>query len=167
MKQKPEFEYTVFKFIENLAVGEYKLSLFYNATLGASMAGFYRSTYAGKNGTRVPIATTQFESTDARRAFPCLDEPSMKAIFEISIAVEPNFHAISNMPVEYITKSYNQVKYQFFKTKVMSTYLVAWVISDFEKISQHSKNGIEVNVYTTPNNTYLGEYVTMMLIKGP
>jgi aminopeptidase N len=164
---KPKFEYSILKFKESLPVGVYMLDLSYNSTLGTSMTGFYQSSYTTNEGKKKMLvnrtsnflATTQFESTDARRAFPCFDEPSMKAIFGITITAENQFHAISNMPYKSVTKYEKVTTFKFENTRKMSSYLVAWVISDFHHITSHTKNGIEVNVYTTPGNTRLGEYV--------
>lgn len=130
------------------------------------MAGYYLSSYKSGNQTNY-LATTQFEPTDARGAFPCLDEPSQKAIFDISMTVDSKYHALSNMPVHSKTSSLDskQTTYIFEKTVKMSTYLVAFIVSDFESISSQTSNGVKVSVYTAQGSTYLGEYALGVGVK--
>ena len=100
------------------------------------LSGFYRSTYT-KNGTTAYLATTQFEPTDARRAFPCFDEPAFKANFTIHVTHDCHYTAVSNMPVSSISgdptcSSTGGTITTHFRTSLkMSTYLVALVISQF------------------------------------
>lgn len=99
------------------------------------MAGFYRSKY---KPTVTPAASvpkvdehhymfsTQFESCDARRAFPCFDEPNLKATFEFEIEIPDDQVALSNMPEKQVKKGKNGLKVvSFDKTPVMSTYVRA------------------------------------------
>ena len=79
--------------------GKIKLCIEYTGILNDRLLGFYRSKYMDSNGNTKYLATTQFEAADARRAFPCWDEPATKATFDVSLLVEKNFMAISNMPV--------------------------------------------------------------------
>jgi aminopeptidase N len=81
-EMKPEFQYTIIHLAQTLPVGEYVLSIKYTGRLSTGLAGYYLSTYY-LNETPRSIATTQFEPTDARRAFPCLDEPDQKATFKV------------------------------------------------------------------------------------
>ncbi len=71
----------------------------FSGTLNDKLRGFYRSTYTDRDGEPQSIATTQFESVDARRAFPCWDEPDRKAVFEVTLLVDPDVEAYSNSPV--------------------------------------------------------------------
>lgn len=77
---------------------EYELFMEYEGTLKNGLAGYYRSSYQEMNSTKW-LSVTQFESTDARRAFPCFDEPSFKAIFKITLGHERKYTALSNMPL--------------------------------------------------------------------
>ena len=79
--------------------GKGSLSLKWNFVLTDNLCGFYRSKYVDIDGTEKVMAVTQFEATDARRAFPCVDEPSAKAAFNVTLIVPSDRIAISNMPV--------------------------------------------------------------------
>lgn len=128
------------------------------------MAGFYRSKYKPTVSPlkSVPrddewhyMLSTQFESCDARRAFPCFDEPNLKATFDFDIEVPADQVALSNMPVKSTKASkhgWNVVSFE--TTPVMSTYLLAWAVGDFEYVEAHTErryNGkqLPVRVYTT------------------
>lgn len=159
---KPEFEYTLFSFSQPIVPSIVRMKIAYKGQLSNSLAGYYLSTYHldGEQGQGHHIATTQFEPTDARRAFPCLDEPSQKATFEIIMAVQSQYHALSNMPVKskrQISNS-NWTEYHFEKSVRMSTYLVAFIVSDFVSISAKTKSGVTVSVWTAPTKAHLGEY---------
>lgn len=159
---KEDLEYTVFSFARSLSSGVYILSISYRGQLSSGLSGYYLSTYHLDNDTDPKghnIATTQFEPTDARRAFPCLDEPSQKASFEITMLVQDGFHALSNMPVKNQRSLFNNWnEFQFEKTVKMSTYLVAFIVSDFVKVSSKTKSGVDVSVWTAPTKQHLGEY---------
>ena len=99
--------------------------------------------------------STQFESCDARRAFPCFDEPNLKATFDFEIEIPSDQVALSNMPEKSTRESKTGTKIVSFETTpIMSTYLLAWAVGDFEYIEDFTKrkyNGkpLPVRVYTT------------------
>ena len=121
--------------VNSLQAGDnIELSLEFNYTLRDDLVGFYLSTYKAANGDTVRLATTQFEPTDARTAFPCFDEPAMKSNFSITITHSEEYTATSNMPVKKSTKrrsSDNLVTTEFETSYHMSTYLIALIVSDF------------------------------------
>ena len=97
------------------------------------------------------LATTQFEAADARRAFPCWDEPEAKATFDISIVAHNKFTAISNMPAVSKKRMGNCTLYKFAKTPIVSTYLIYLGVGEFEYLS--SKIGkVQIRVVTTKGN---------------
>ena len=143
----PANQYLVLNFTRTLqpqAVAT--LSLTFQANLITDpLAGLYLAYYTNGTGQRVNMATTQFESTDARRAFPCFDEPSFKAQFQISIHASQRYPTVlSNMPVQSSGPSPVRSDWlvtTFQPTVVMSTYLVAYVVCDFVYTERQSQCG--------------------------
>ena len=103
--------------------GKVTIYLEFQGILNDRLLGFYRSQYKQGGKTKY-LATTQFEAADARRAFPCWDEPEAKATFEISIIADNKFTAISNMPIKSKKKIKGKTIYKFGKTPTVSTYLI-------------------------------------------
>ena len=159
IKYYPKLQYSILTFTKPLSNGHYVLTLAYHGHLNTDLSGYYISTYYDSADQPHNIATTQFEPTDARKAFPCLDEPFQKATFDISMNVEHKYHALSNMPVKSMERVDDTwVKYSFEKTVKMSTYLLAFITSDFEKISARTSNNVTVSVWTVPGKSDLGTY---------
>ncbi|XP_004625483.1 endoplasmic reticulum aminopeptidase 1 [Octodon degus] len=130
----------------------YIVSIDYTGNLSDTFHGFYKSTYRTKQGEVRVLASTQFEPIAARMAFPCFDEPAFKASFSIRIRREPRHVAISNMPlVKSVTIAEGLIEDHFDVTVKMSTYLVAFIISDFESVSKMTKSGVKVSVYAVPD----------------
>lgn len=139
-----------FSFREKLAKGSAELALRFSGTLNDQMRGFYRSRYTVK-GKEKYLATTQFEATDARRAFPCIDEPAAKAVFEVSLVIPDDCTAISNTDEREVTAAGPGLKLiRFAPTPKMSTYLLAFVVGEFEFLEGRTNEGVRVRVYTTP-----------------
>ncbi len=130
--------------------GKSTISLEFNGVLNDRLLGFYRSQYT-QNGKIKYLATTQFEAADARRAFPCWDEPVAKATFEISIIADNRLTAISNMPVKSKKKLGSKTLYKFSKTPVVSTYLVYLGVGEFEYLASRVGK-IRIRVVTTKGN---------------
>uniref|UniRef100_A0A8C5M395 Aminopeptidase N n=1 Tax=Leptobrachium leishanense TaxID=445787 RepID=A0A8C5M395_9ANUR len=129
----PLTQYLVLHAANSLEVNKnYSVYTEFVGELADDLAGFYRSEYP--NGQERIIATTQMQATDARKAFPCFDEPAMKATFSIIIVHNPEYVALSNMNA--ISKSDEQTwtETAFAKTVKMPTYLVAFIISQFKAI---------------------------------
>lgn len=144
--------------------------------MNSNMAGFYRSKYkpvanaeAAKDAVKDDegshyMFSTQFESSDARRAFPCFDEPNLKASFDFSIEIPEGLTALSNMPEKATQKSEKQGHkvVEFERSPVMSTYLLAWAFGDFEYVEGFTKRKYQgrqlpVRVYTTRGMKEQGE----------
>ena len=128
--------------------GSVSIDLEFTGILNDRLLGFYRSTYV-QGGKKRYMATTQFEAADARRAFPCWDEPEAKASFQISLIAKNPHTAVSNMPIKS-KKNLGQgrILYRFGKTPVMSTYLVYLGVGEFEYTSgRYGKT--QVRVITT------------------
>ncbi|KAL9985945.1 hypothetical protein ACROYT_G008402 [Oculina patagonica] len=124
-----------------LQQGEYVVKMAFESELRAELGGFYRMNYRRKDGTLVPVAATQFSPADARKAFPCFDEPAMKATFNVTLVHDPSLIAISNMPV-YHTEEKDGWRYdKFEKSVLMSTYLVAFAVCDFQYTEFTLTNG--------------------------
>ena len=130
---EPAKERAHLRFTEKLAAGEWTLKIAFRGILNDKLHGFYRSQYQDAAGKTHVAATTQFESTDARRAFPCWDEPELKASYKVTLIVDENLAAISNGGRESERKLGGGKKEVVFKeTIAMSTYLVAFIVGEFD-----------------------------------
>ncbi|MBI2021643.1 M1 family metallopeptidase [Candidatus Daviesbacteria bacterium] len=145
-----EDETVTFIFPKLIKKGKAELKLKFRGTLNDKMRGFYKSKYS-INGEEKYLATTQFESTDARRAFPCFDEPHQKAIFDVTLMIPSHMKAISNTIETNVWE--HESGYQvveFAPTPKMSTYLLAFIVGEFEYLEGKTKEGIVVRVFVTP-----------------
>ncbi|CAH1780041.1 unnamed protein product [Owenia fusiformis] len=137
---------------ETLVVStNYMLSMTYNGTLlHSDYEGFYLSSYtpmASPNTTRY-LATTQFEQTGARRAVPCFDEPAMKATYNVTLVRKAAWSSLSNMNILYNeTRGDGWVADVYNKTVVMSTYLLAFVVCDFEYKERTTPRGTMFRIW--------------------
>ena len=128
----------------------------FTGQLNDKMAGFYRSTYQNTDGSEGVLATTQMEATDARRAFPCFDEPSLKAEFTITLIADKHLTCLSNMDVnsetEILSKMSGAAKkvVKFNKSPLMSTYLLAFIVGELNYI-ETDKFRLPIGVYAPPN----------------
>ncbi|MGD2187118.1 MAG: M1 family metallopeptidase [Desulfobacterales bacterium] len=131
--------------------GNISMRIHYEGQINDKMAGFYRSQYLSSGETK-HIAVTQFEESDARRAFPCMDHPAQKATFDILMDIDKDLVAISNGAVAEETLLDNgQKRVRFEQTPIMSTYLVFFGVGEFEFL-QDTKDP-RVRVVTLPGMT--------------
>jgi len=149
-----EREQATFTFPRKLHAGKATLSIVYSGILNDKLRGFYLSKTAKRN-----YAVTRFEATDARRAFPCFDEPAFKATYDISLMIDSGDTAISNGPIIADTPGPAAGKHtlKFATTPKMSTYLVAFLVGDFQCTSGES-DGVAIRVCATPDKVALTPY---------
>lgn len=147
-----------FTFPKVLPTGSGELKLKFKGILNDKMRGFYRSSYT-LNGQTKYLATTQFEATDARCAFPCIDEPAAKAIFDVILMIPAHMTAISNTLESNIWEHEAGYKVvEFAPTPKMSTYLLAFLVGEFEYLEGKTRDGVLVRVFTTPGKKEQGRF---------
>uniref|UniRef100_A0A3B4BC14 Uncharacterized protein n=1 Tax=Periophthalmus magnuspinnatus TaxID=409849 RepID=A0A3B4BC14_9GOBI len=147
---------------------KYFLHLEFNAGLSEGFYGFYKSTYKTSAGETRVLASTHFEPTSARMAFPCFDEPSFKANFTVRIRRGPEFISLSNMPlVSVSTNEVNAAVFedQFSPSVKMSTYLVAFVVCDFKSVTATTASGIQVSIYAAPEKWHQTHFALEVAVK--
>ena len=149
-----EKEQTTFTVPAQIPAGKATLSIHYTGILNGQLRGFYLSKTAKRN-----YAVTQFESTDARRAFPSFDEPAFKATFDISLVIDSGDTAISNGPIISDTPGPSEGKHtlKFLTTPKMSSYLVAYLVGDF-KCTEGEADGVKIRGCATPDKVDLTPY---------
>lgn len=140
----PENEYYVTVLEENMAVGDYSITLQFKSDVSRLLTGFYKSSYK-QDGTERVLLTTKFQPTDARKAFPCFDEPDLKATFNVTMDHPSSHKARSNMPGTTSQVDAERSITTFGKTVKMSTYLICFIVSQFE-FKYEGKSGIGNNV---------------------
>ena len=127
-----------------------KLRIEFEGKIADDLKGIYASKYLSNSGKEEKLISTQFEPTDARNAFPCIDEPNYKAKFNLTLIIHSNLTAISNMPIEK-TKNLNdketQIKFQ--ETPIMSTYLLFFAIGKIKSKQLKTNNNILIRVWAT------------------
>jgi puromycin-sensitive aminopeptidase len=144
---------------DEAAPGHWTLNITFSGVLNDKLRGFYRSTFTDQEGNERVIATTQFESTDARRAFPCWDEPDRKATFAVTLIVDGDLTAISNSPIEEETDLGNgRRQVRFADTMRMSTYLVAFIVGPFEFSETVDVDGVPLRVAAVPGKLHLSPF---------
>jgi len=152
-------------FPEPLAPGTWRLSIAFTGVLNDRLHGFYRSTYTvaspeGRGGTDKVLAATQFEATDARRAFPCWDEPAFKAVFQVTLVVPEGLQVVSNTPVvkEQVIPGAGRKVVTFAPTIKMSTYLLAFVAGELEATEPVMVGRTPLRIWSVPGKRHLTEF---------
>jgi aminopeptidase N len=149
----PDDETIAITFDKPLPAGPAQLRFSFDGKLLQQLRGLYLGVTRGKK-----YALTQFEATDARRAFPCFDEPAMKATFDITLVVRDEDTAISNAPIASETKlAGGKRAVRFATTKKMSTYLVAMLAGDF-RCRAGGVDGIPIRVCAPPGREAMGAF---------
>ncbi|XP_026149798.1 aminopeptidase Ey-like isoform X2 [Mastacembelus armatus] len=144
-------QYLVIQLSSPLWAGNmYELFTQFTGELSDDLGGFYRSEYM-EDGVKKVIATTQMQPTDARKAFPCFDEPAMKAVFHMTIIHAHGTVALSNAmnynPVNITMAGQDLIQTSFQPTKIMSTYLLAFVVCDFTYIGTQPGADVLVRIW--------------------
>jgi puromycin-sensitive aminopeptidase len=148
-----------FRFDQKLPPGPAVLHVSFAGVLNDKLRGFYRSTFTDDAGVSRTIAVTQFEATDARRAFPCWDEPAHKAVFSVTLEVADDLLAVSNGP-ELSREPLDDggVRIRFADTMPMSTYLVAMVVGPLEVTGPVDVDGVPLQIIHRPGQGHLASY---------
>ena len=143
---------------KEIAPGVYQLSLDFSGTINQSGQGLFYATYQEESsGARKTMLGTQMEATDARRLFPCWDEPAFRAKFRLTTTVPANFTAISNMPVERETNTPEGKEVHFAETPPMPSYLVVFCAGELDAIYGEA-DGVKIGIVTTKGKAENGRY---------
>lgn len=154
-----EHERAVLRLAEPASPGAARLNLSFSGTLNDQLRGFYRSTFTDADGDERVIATTQFESTNARQAFPCWDEPDFKAVFEVTLVVPDGLLAISSgAETDSRPTDHGRRAVAFAPTMEMSTYLLAFVVGPLEATDPVDVNGTPLRIVHPIGKGHLTEF---------
>ena len=154
-----ERETLTVSFDSPVPAGTAQLGIDFTGELNDKLRGFYRSSYTDVEGNQRWMATTQFESTDARRAFPCWDEPAIKATFDVTLIVPEELEVISNTePVATTVGASGKKSVRFAETPIMSTYLLAFIVGDLACVEDRTEDGVLMRVWATRGNEDKGRF---------
>ena len=153
----PASQTVTFTFPRPLSAGAHTLHLRFSGRINPYARGLYVANYPTAEG-RKRMVGTQLEPADARRIFPCWDEPAFKAAFELSVTVPSRFMAVSNMPVARETAVDSEHKRVSFQpTPRMSSYLFVLVAGELERLTGEA-DGVTVGVVTAAGRTRQGRF---------
>lgn len=173
--ENKQLQFLIVDVTPNLMAGNmYTFEMNFTAELVDDLAGLYYSTF-DRNGTTMYLAVTQFQATDARKSFPCFDEPAFKAKFNITLERRNNtpdfedYITLSNMPLDhsYIAED-GFIADVFQETVVMPTYLLAFAVCDFKYLSSVTQNWT-MNTYASKeeyNKTAFALEVGVDILRG-
>ncbi|XP_043289822.1 uncharacterized protein [Venturia canescens] len=149
-----KYNFVTLNLVESLSVGQTVIiKIGYTGQLNGVMRGFYRSSYKDDSGVTRWLAATHLEPVGARKMFPCFDEPALKATFVLSVSRPANYSAISNTPKERVLETFEE-------TPIMSTYLVALIVSDFDSLVDKNNN---CSTWARPNAIKQAEYALSVM----
>ncbi|XP_003746515.1 puromycin-sensitive aminopeptidase [Galendromus occidentalis] len=169
IKILPDEERLLFVFDEEIPIGDAVFSCEFRGILGDKLRGLYRSKSKNAKGEDAYFAVTQFEPMDAHRAFPCWDEPAIKATFNLTLIVRKDKLALSNMlPIdEQPLPEDNEWKVvRFQTTPKMSTYLVAVVVGEYDYVEGITQSKIRVRAYVPLGKKEQGRYALDTAVKA-
>ena len=140
------------------AAGDHTLALSFAGKINQQGQGLFYMPYQEQgSGTKKIMLGTQFEATDARRFFPCWDEPVFRARFQLTTVVPEDWHAVSNMPIEYEKKTAGGKEVRFAATPPMSSYLNVLVAGELDLIESRS-GPTQLRVIATKGKAEMGRY---------
>jgi puromycin-sensitive aminopeptidase len=145
-------------FPQAIPPGEWRLHLTFQGKLNDQLRGFYRSTYKDSAGVTHTMAATQFEATDARRAFPCWDEPDFKAVFSTTLVIDPTLTAVSNSSIATEALTGRKKVVRFADTIKMSTYLVAFIVGRIEPTEPVMIGRTPLRLWAVPGKKHLTKF---------
>jgi puromycin-sensitive aminopeptidase len=136
--------------------GAYRLDIEHSGIINDQLRGLYRSVYRDAEGVEHPLATSQCQSTDARRIFPCWDEPDFKATYQTTMVVADGLEAYSNTSeLDRVSLDDGRVEFRFDKTMKMSTYLLAFIAGPFEATEPRLVRGTPIRIVVPRGNVHL------------
>lgn len=144
--------------------GSYTINISFEGKITRQMNALYPCFFKSDGHDKKLIAT-QFESHHAREVFPCIDEPEAKATFDLELTTPTGEAVISNTPVKKQKTINNKQVTVFETTPIMPTYLLAFVFGELKHASAKTKHGVDVSVYTTPDNVHLTDFALETAVK--
>ena len=142
-----------------IGVGSHIVEISFTGAINDKLRGFYRSTYLDETGANRVIGTTQMQSTDCRRAFPCWDEPDFKSVFALTLVIDETLMAVSNSPEsDRETVGGNRVAISFADTMPMSSYLVAFVVGPLAATDWVDVDGTPMRIVHVPGKEHLAGF---------
>ncbi len=142
------------RFPEPLRPGRWALMLAFSGELQKHLRGFYRANSGNRR-----YAFSQFEAADARRCFPCFDEPAFKARFTFSVTVRAGLQVLSNNPLRTSDHNANgTTTWHFTQTPLLSTYLCAIAVGEFESVEQRHVGKVPIRVWNVPGKSHLASF---------
>ena len=158
IKTDKKNELLILAFRSEFAAGDHTLALSFTGKINQQGQGLFYMPYQEQgSGTKRIMLGTQFEATDARRFFPCWDEPVFRARFQLTTVVPEDWHAVSNMPIEYEKKTAGGKEVRFAATPPMSSYLNVLVTGELDLIESRS-GPTQLRVIATKGKAEMGRY---------
>jgi puromycin-sensitive aminopeptidase len=155
----PSSERAILRLSDPLTPGGWTLHLEFRGRMNDRLVGLYPSTYTDEHGATRVIASTHFEAADARRAFPCWDEPDLKASFALTLVVDEDLVALANAPeIGREPGDGGKVVVRFAETIPMSTYLLAFVVGPLELTEAVDVDGIPLRIAHVPGKGHLADF---------
>ncbi len=162
-----ENEVATITFPKQIAVGDWKLHLSFIGSHNQALRGFYKSTWEDASGKTHTIVTTQHEATEARKTFPCFDEPAFKATFKVSLVIDKKLVALSNgRNIKETSISRRRKVVEFARTPKMSTYLTCFIVGEFESSEPAFVNGKEIRIWCVPGKKHMTSWALKCAVRG-